>query len=147
MPDEALSRSAGGYGPLTERDVLEAARDLVAAFRATDTAAYFASFSADATFVFHTEEHRLDSRARYEDLWRGWLAGGWQVTECVSTNAMVQLLGGTAVFTHDVRTTTSTGGTQETTQERETIVFQQTGDGGIMAVHEHLGPVPMSPDE
>ena len=130
-------------GGLTERDVLDAAESLIAAFRATDTAAYFGSFSADATFVFHTETRRLDSRGEYEDLWGGWLRDGWRVTECVSSDANVQVLGTAAVFTHDVRTTTSTGGVAETTHERETIVFRLSDDGGIIAVHEHLSPAPL----
>ena len=58
---------------LTDDVVLTAATALVAAFRATDTRAYFDSFAEDATFVFHTEQHRLDTRAAYEQLWA---AGG-----------------------------------------------------------------------
>lgn len=126
---------------LTEKDVLTAAAHLVAAFRATDTQSYFASFTEDATFVFHTEDRRLGSRAEYEELWGGWLDEGWRVTECISNGPRVQLLDGTAVFSHDVTTTTSTGGSSITTHERETIVFHRT-DAGIKAVHEHLSPGP-----
>lgn len=126
---------------LTEPEVLEAAAALVAAFGATETAGYFGWFAEDATFLFHTEPHRLESRADYERLWAGWLDEGWRVTACVSTHQRVQLMGSVAVFTHDVRTTTSTGGVAETTQERETIVFRRSADG-VTAVHEHLSPVP-----
>lgn len=124
---------------LTEGDVLAAADAIVAAFQATDTRAYFDCFAEDATFVFHTEERRLGSRSAYEGFWNAWLAEGWRVTECLSSNPLVQLLGATAVFTHDVRTTTTVGGTSETTHERETIVFHRR-NSAIHAVHEHLSP-------
>lgn len=127
---------------LTEDDVLRAAGTLVAAFAATDTEAYFAAFDEEATFVFHTEAQRLDSRGAYERAWRSWLTDGWEVLECRSTNARVQLLGPSAVFTHDVRTTTRTPGGEETALERETIVFARTGAGTVLAVHEHLSPAP-----
>lgn len=132
---------------LTEEEVLTAAAGVVAAFGATRTRAYFDCFTEDATFVFHTEARRLDSRADYEQLWAGWLDDGWQVTACFSSNQRVQLMGPVAVFTHDVQTTTSTGGVPETTQERETIVFRRLPTG-ILAVHEHLSPTPDdSPEE
>ena len=51
-----------------------------------------------------------------------------------------------AAFVHDVRTTTETGGVAETTAERETIVFHRTADGSVSAVHEHLSPVPPTPE-
>ncbi len=126
---------------LTEGDVLHAAATLVAAFRATDVRAYFDCFTEDATFVFHTEPDRLDTRQSYEELWAKWIAAGWHVTNCVSSNRRVQLFAATAVFTHDVRTTTSTGGLTESTRERETIVFHRFGSA-VKAVHEHLSPVP-----
>lgn len=126
---------------LTEDDVLRAASTVVEAFGATDTPTYFASFTEDATFVFHGEDRRLDSRAAYEELWAGWLADGWRVTECLSSNPRVQILGEAAIFTHDVRTTTTTGGVSDTSHERETIVFHRVGDA-VKAVHEHLSPAP-----
>lgn len=124
---------------LTEGDVLAAAEVLVAAFRATDTEAYFGCFAPDATFVFHTEARRLEDRAAYEELWAGWIADGWRVTDCISSDPRVQVVGTAAVFTHHVRTTTSVGGASETTSERETIVFRRAGSS-IEAVHEHLSP-------
>ena len=127
--------------PLAEHDVTAAARDLVLAFSRTDTDAYFAAFAPEATFVFHPEDRRVESRAEYEALWKTWLAGDWSVTACESSEARVQLFGSTAVFSHTVHTTTSTGGTEETTVERETIVFARI-DGRILAVHEHLSPSP-----
>ncbi|GAS97796.1 uncharacterized protein RMCC_4762 [Mycolicibacterium canariasense] len=125
---------------MTEDDVLAAADALVAAFAATDTAAYFACFSPDATFVFHPEPARLDNRAAYEALWAGWLAAGWRVVSCTSTDRLVQLHGDLAVFTHSVRTTTSENSVETTTDERETIVFARVGER-LLAVHEHLSPV------
>lgn len=126
---------------MNQEDVLAAADELVAAFAATDTAAYFACFSPDATFVFHPEGSRLDSRAAYEAVWANWLDAGWRVVSCTSSHRLVQLFGDVAVFTHTVRTTTSDGGVETTSDERETIVFTRDGDR-LLAVHEHLSPVP-----
>jgi ketosteroid isomerase-like protein len=126
---------------VTEDDVLAAADALVAAFAATDTAAYFDCFTPDATFVFHPEPARLDNRAAYQALWADWLAAGWRVVSCTSTDRLVQLYGDVAVFSHAVRTTTSEGGVESTTDERETIVFTRVGER-LLAVHEHLSPVP-----
>ncbi|MCQ1995824.1 nuclear transport factor 2 family protein [Arthrobacter sp. zg-Y1171] len=126
---------------LSETDVVDAAARLVAAFSRTDTQEYFAAFAPDATFVFHTEPARLESRAEYEALWAFWLADGWSVTSCESTEAHVQVYGTSAVFSHTVLTTAGTPGATATTRERETIVFTRSG-GRILAVHEHLSPVP-----
>jgi ketosteroid isomerase-like protein len=128
---------------LTEPAVLAAADDLVAAFAATDTAAYFAAFAPDATFCFHSEPARLDDRAAYEALWKSWLADGWRVVACESSDRLVQLVGDTAIFTHTVRTTVrpETDAPEESYTERETIVFT-AGAEGLLAVHEHLSPVP-----
>ncbi len=127
--------------PLTEREVLAAAEELVTAFSRTDTEAYFSAFSPEATFIFHPEDRRLESRSDYQNLWNSWLAGGWSVTGCESTDARVQLCGSSAVFSHTVKTTTRVGAVSETLVERETIVFAREG-GRILAVHEHLSTVP-----
>lgn len=129
---------------LTKDEVLHAASAIVEAFGNTDTDAYFGCFADDASFVFYTEALRFDTRADYEKAWAGWLAEGWSVTGCSSSNQLVQLLGAAAVFTHDVVTTTSTGEESDTTRERETIVFRRTGTG-IRAVHEHLSPLTTPP--
>jgi uncharacterized protein (TIGR02246 family) len=126
---------------LTTDQVLTATDTLVAAFAATDTAAYFACFSPDATFVFHPEAARLDDRAAYEALWATWLESGWRVVSCISSDRLVQLVGDAAVLTHTVDTVTSEGGTETATRERESIVFALDGDR-VLAVHEHLSPVP-----
>jgi ketosteroid isomerase-like protein len=126
---------------LTADAVLAAADHLVAAFAATDTDAYFACFAESATFVFHPEAVRLDDRAAYESLWGEWLASGWRVEECESTDRLVQVLGDAAVFSHSVRTVTSVAGERTEALERESIVFTLAG-GELLAVHEHLSPAP-----
>jgi uncharacterized protein (TIGR02246 family) len=127
---------------LTERAVSDAVDALVAAFAATDTDAYFAAFAPDATFVFHPEAARLEDRAEYERLWAGWLAEGWRVESCTSTERRIQILGDTAVFSHHVHTVTSANGATGETHERETVVFASTPSGSIIAVHEHLSAAP-----
>jgi ketosteroid isomerase-like protein len=127
---------------LTERDVAEAAERLVAAFAATDTEAYFACFAEDASFIFHTEPGRLEGREDYRLLWKSWLAEGWRVLGCASSNRRIQLAGSAAVFSHDVATTIDTGAGREVLSERETIVFARAAGGEILAVHEHLSPLP-----
>lgn len=128
--------------------VLAAASDIVDAFAATDGDRYFATFSPDATFVFHTEPERLGDRAAYERLWAGWVDGGWRVVSCVSSDQLVQTFPGGAVFTHSVATTVDTGDGTESYRERETIVFrveQEATDAAaprLIAVHEHLSPMP-----
>lgn len=127
--------------PLDEKGVLGAADRLVAAFAATDTAGYFACFAPDASFVFHTEAQRFDDRAAYEQAWTGWLAEGWRVLSCESSERLVQVHGSTAVLSHRVRTVTAVGDVETATDERETIVFALQG-GRVVAVHEHLSAVP-----
>ncbi len=133
---------------LTESEVLAAVDALVDAFRRTDGPAYFACFHEDATFVFPDQDARLETRAAYERLWAGWVAGGWSVLECTSTDRRVQLLGGTAVFTHRVRTAVATGegSGSEVLDERETIVIARQAGGALLAVHEHLSAMPAEPE-
>ncbi|MCR8671669.1 nuclear transport factor 2 family protein [Agrococcus sp. HG114] len=124
-----------------ERDEVEAAAAaIVDAFAATDGPRYFAGFSPDATFIFHTEPSRLDDRAAYEALWQGWVDGGWRVVSCTSSERLVQTMPGAAVFTHTVDTTVETGDGPESYRERESIVFAVDGDR-LVAVHEHLSPL------
>jgi SnoaL-like domain len=129
---------------LTPEQVLAAADKLIAAFAATDTASYFDSFSPTATFIFHPEPARLDDRAAYEQLWSTWLADGWRVVSCQSSDRLVQMLGArgdVAIFSHTVDTVTAVGADQTASRERETIVFALEGDR-VLAVHEHLSTVP-----
>lgn len=130
----------------TESEVLAAADGIIAAFAATDTDAYFSGFSEDATFIFHPEPARLNSRAEYEALWAGWLASGWRVTACESTDRRVQVFPGGAVFSHTVATSIDSADGPDSYVERESIVFRfvggEAGEGSLTAVHEHLSTVP-----
>ncbi len=134
--------TAAGLPAPTEDDVRAAAEAIVRAFAANDGDTYFSLFSQDATFVFHTESARLDIRSAYEDLWRAWIAEGWRVASCRSSDARVQTFPGGAVFTHTVHTTVDTAEGPESSIERETIVFRTTDAGRLVAVHEHLSPQP-----
>lgn len=127
---------------LKEQQVLNAAERLVAAFGRTDTAAYFAAFSEDASFVFHTWPTPLLSRAAYEAVWADWLADGFQVLECMSSKPFVSIQGDVAIFVHDVRTQVHVAGSESTSYERETIVFREVEAGRWLACHEHLSAVP-----
>lgn len=122
-------------------DVERAAAAIVAAFARTDTAAYFAGFDPQATFVFYTDATVLPDRAAYERLWSQWLESGWRVVECESSNGAVTTFDGGAVFTHDVRTVTETPDGRDETRERESIVFTLDG-ADLRAIHEHLSPAP-----
>lgn len=127
---------------LTETDVLTAAARIVSAYQATDADSYFAEFSTDADFIFHTETATFPDRHSYEQAWSSWVAEGWQVRECRSSEPKVRLFEGGAVFSHTVNTTTTQGEVDSTYQERETIVFALTEDGRLLAVHEHLSATP-----
>ena len=122
--------------------VLQAANDLVAAFGSHDTAAYFDSFDASATFVFYNYEGVLADRASYEKLWTLWEGDGFQVLGCTSSNQSVTMLGSeVAVFTHTVRTSLAGEDGPVHTGERETIIFERI-NGRWLGVHEHLSPDP-----
>ena len=125
-----------------EAAVLEAADAIIDDFGHHRPQAYFAGFAADATFMFHTAERRLESRGQYEQLWAQWeREDGFQVHGCASTDRRVQLLGDTAIFTHSVRSTIALGGEVSEVSERETIVFARRDDRWV-AVHEHLSATP-----
>lgn len=126
----------------THAEVATAANAIVTAFTATDTDAYFRGFSEDATFIFHPESARLNSRAEYEAMWAGWLADGWRVTACRSSDQLIQTFPGGAVFSHTVDTSVETGSGADSYTERETIVFTRSASGGLLAMHEHLSTVP-----
>lgn len=126
------------------REVSIAAAAVVAAFARHDREAYFASFSPDATFIFHNHGSMLRSRAEYEELWRSWELEGFRVLGCASSNGSVQMLcDDVAVFTHSVRTATALDIDATQVKERETIVFQRIGNVWL-GVHEHLSldPIP-----
>ncbi|WP_278373525.1 YybH family protein [Brevibacterium casei] len=148
-PSVSATISAGTTADLTDEAltptvdaVTQAAATIVEAFAATDTKAYFAGFAEDASFIFHPEDLRLNSRAEYEETWRGWHADGWSVVWCVSSDPLVQTFPGGAVFSHTVDTTVETGSGRESYRERESIVFRHLGEGHLIAIHEHLSTVP-----
>ncbi len=123
------------------REVVAAADALVASFAAHEREAYFASFSPDSTFVFHTSTQRFESRADYEREWASWEADGFHVESCESIDRRIDLITSeVAVMTHRVRTRIAS--VEETQLERETIVFRRTPQGTWLAVHEHLSPDP-----
>ena len=124
-------------------EVQEAAATLVDAFARGDLEAYFACFSEDATFLFHTTDRLLGSLEEYRQEWAKWVRDdGFQVVGCTTAGTRVQEYGGLAVLTHEVRTTVSTHGERALLHERETIVFRRNGDGRWLAVHEHLSACP-----
>ena len=120
--------------------VRQAAADLVAAFASNDTARYFACFSEDASFLFHTLPQPLLSRRAYEAVWAGWQAEGFAVLSCESSNVQVSLQGEVAIFMHDVATRIRLAGEEHALSERETIVFRKSGERWL-ACHEHLSVV------
>lgn len=118
------------------------AESLVAAFAASDAAAYFAHFHPDATFLFHDTPGLVGSRADYEALWAEWeREAGFRVLACESTDQHVQQHGDLAVFTHTVQTRRLVANAEEELRERETIVLLRDGDTWT-CVHEHLSPDP-----
>ncbi|MHA6195753.1 YybH family protein [Pseudomonas wadenswilerensis] len=123
--------------PSRESQVLLAAAALVDAFASNDTGRYFACFSEDATFLFHTVPQPLMSRHAYEQLWAQWQAEGFAVLGCRSSNAQVSLQGDVAIFLHDVATHLRVGSEELHLEERETIVFRLHGERWL-ACHEHL---------
>lgn len=126
----------------SETQVLAAADAIVAAFSATDTEAYFAAFSADASFIFHPEPARLNSRNEYEELWASWLESGWHVVSCDSSDRLVQTFPGGAVFSHTVATSIDSAEGPASYVERESIIFRVSEGEQLIAVHEHLSTIP-----
>jgi ketosteroid isomerase-like protein len=127
-----------------QEEVLDAARRLIEAFGSHDVPAYFGSFAADATFVFHNHPVPLASRADYEAVWRGWEQEGFHVEGCTSSDQNVHLLTPeVAVFTHSV--STRLAGDEAAQRERETIVFRRDPSGRWLGVHEHLSVDPVDP--
>lgn len=120
--------------------VRKAAAELIAAFASNDSARYFACFSEDATFLFHTLPQPLLSRREYQALWAQWQAEGFAVLGCESSNVQVSLQGEVAIFMHDVATHIRLAGEEHQLAERETIVFRRQGDHWL-ACHEHLSVV------
>ena len=127
----------------TLSSVLATADRLVEAFGSHDTEAYFAAFAPDASFIFHNLDRVLTSRDAYREEWALWeTRDGFRVKSCWSSERHVRLSGDTAIFTHTVETTVEFNGEPATSVERETIVFERSGDGNWLAIHEHLSKLP-----
>ena len=127
-------------GPATPR---EAVAHTVAAFGEGRLDDYFACFRPDASFVFYTEPHRLDSVADYRALWQRWIdEDGLRVRACETHDTDVREYGDIAIVTHSVITQIATNDGEDTVVERETIVLERQADGGWLSVHEHLSPMP-----
>lgn len=128
-----------------EQQVLEAAAALVKAFASNDRAAYFGAFTPEASFIFYNFAERLPNRDAYQQVWDRWRAeDGFEVLECVSSNATVSVHGEVAVFIHDVATELRIQGERISSHERETIVFTQQQAGHWLASHEHLSSNPQA---
>lgn len=126
-----------------EAEIRAAVDGIVAAFGSGRLDDYFAGFDPNATFVFYTTPRRLESVEAYRALWSEWVTGsGLRITDCRTADTRVQLLDGTAVVSHTVRTEIETDDGPETLHERETIVLARQADGRWLAVHEHLSPAP-----
>ncbi len=124
-------------------EVRRAADTLVAAFGRGDLDAYFACFTPDATFLFHSTEDLLPSTADYRCEWARWEEEQeFGVLDCSTSDTHVRVHWDTAVLTHRVRTTVTASGATSVLHERETIVFRRQDDGRWLAVHEHLSPAP-----
>lgn len=130
------------------QQVLHAAAALVAAFARNDSEAYFAAFSADASFLFYSHPERLPTRAAYRALWDSWQRDGLRVLDCQSSQQSVSVHGELAVFLHDVHTRLRLGDADLESRERETIVFRRdAATGHWLACHEHLSAMPAAPTE
>jgi ketosteroid isomerase-like protein len=129
--------------PMSEQDPMAFIQSLLDAFAASDSIRYFGHFHPEATFLFYDDAHRIESRKDYEAIWSGWERDAdFRVLDCQSTNQRIQsFANGTAIFTHDVRTTRSLDGVEAVVSERETIVLVRDDDQWT-CVHEHLSPYP-----
>jgi len=126
--------------PITKDEATDCLDRLVDAFARTDTEAYFAVLDPDATFAFAGEPEPLAGRDAYRSLWDGWVASGWRVTSCESTERRVTLAGPVAILTHRVLTSTTGPDGGQRLDERESVVVARCGDGVVRVLHEHLSP-------
>ena len=81
----------------------------------------------------------IGSRDEYRTLVRTWKdEHSFRVLSAKSHDPDVHVFEDTAIFTHRVTTIQMWDGEESTLQERESIVFQRQGEGGWLAIHEHL---------
>jgi ketosteroid isomerase-like protein len=131
--------------PADHDAVLQAAATLIAAFASNDSEAYFAAFSEDASFVFHSCATVLADLNAYRQLWASWQAEGFAVLACTSSKPLLTLQGDCAIFIHEVSTHLRIAGSELHSQERETIIFRrQLCSRRWLACHEHLSLLPTS---
>lgn len=125
-------------------EVRAAAATLMAAWGEHRRDDYFACFTEDATFIFHSTPERLESRAAYEALWDRWeREDGFRVLASSASEIEIHPVGDdVGIYVHDVDTTLGLHTGEEQLAERETIVFARRPDGRWLAVHEHLSPRP-----
>ena len=111
---------------------------LMVAFSTGNEDGYFDCFHPDATFFFHGQD-LIGSRENYRAAVRSWKADhGFRVLAAESLDAYIRVFRDTAILTHRVTTTQMWDDEESTLHERESIVFQRQGDGGWLAIHEHL---------
>ena len=127
-------------------EIREAAQAIVHAFRDNDEEAYFAGFADGCSFAFHTDPAPLLGTDAWRAAWRELQASGWRVVDCRTLWDHVQAVGDGGVYLHEVETTAGEPGAIETYRERESIVFARR-DGRLLAVHEHLSPIPTQDDD
>lgn len=126
-------------------DIRGAAQGIVRAFRNNDEDEYFAGFADDCSFAFHTDPAPLLGADAWREGWRELQASGWRVKDCRTLCDHVQVIGDGGVYLHELETTAGEPGAIETYRERESIVFARR-DGRLVAVHEHLSPIPAQSD-
>ena len=130
-----------------EIDALIAIDTIIDNFARHKREAYFSGFAADATFLFYTVPQRLESRAAYEAIWADWERNsGFQVQNCKSESRRIQVIGSTAIFSHDVDTTLILNGSVRDLKERESIIMERR-EGAWLGVHEHLSARPFEGED
>lgn len=122
---------------MTTARVHAIAKQLVTAFAHNDTAAYFDFFTPDASFVLYNHSSTLHSRQAYLEQWTIWQNDGFEIIDCHSSDAHIQLYDNIAIFYHKVDTKIHCDGKIQHLKERETIIFRHTSTGWL-ACHEHL---------
>ncbi len=139
-PSDALSSDVflSDNNDSDELEALAAVDAIIGNFGAHRRDAYFAGFAPEATFLFYTSDIRLESRAEYKALWASWETdNAFHVLSCRSTNRRIQIFGHVAVFSHDVETTLTMEGVEETVYERESVILERRADAWL-GIHEHL---------
>ncbi len=127
-----------------EQEAMTAAADIIAAFAGHERDRYFSLFEPTATFLFHSADRLLGSRAQYEAEWDSWEAeDGFRVLDCISSMQRAdEVADGLVIFTHQLVTRVHDNDGDHEQHERETIVLRRQPDGRWLGIHEHLSPAP-----